>query len=552
MAGAVRRVDNRFQSRFWPWSLLWAALFALAHTQSPEYFSNQHHYYLHGFAQAGVGHLNEDWLSNTEDPTPVFSWGVAHVYRWFGPVAFQVIYFALLCLYFVSVRQIVIALPGMPDRGPAHILFLTLFLAVHAAILRVASVRLTGVDYPWYLQAGLAAQYLLGPGLQPSAFGVLLVASIAAFMHQRPIFAASLAAATAVIHSTYLLPAGLLVLAYMIVLVRERKTLLSLVAGLFALVIVSPVLAYNASTFLAGDSVQLREAQRIFARVRIPHHTLAERWFDWMAAVQLGIMLLGLLLVVRTRLFLVLAIPTAISAVLSIVQVATDSDALSLIFPWRFSVVLMPLSVAVILARLSLLVGVSRPASALPLERKFGDFHYTNFICCLIAVGLAAAGVVVMARGLGYYTNDAELQLLKHIREHKKPGEVYLLPVRFPKPKRDLPTGQSMTFAPTARVGVVGIPVDLQRFRLSTEAAIYIDFKAPPYAPDEVLEWHQRMTNAERWYSDRDWDRTGVWREVRAAGITHVIATTDKDLTCRALRLVYSDESYRLYRVEGD
>ena len=43
-----------------------------------------------------------------------------------------------------------------------------------AGALRLISVRVLGIDYPWYFQSGLAGQYALGPGLQPSAFGVLL------------------------------------------------------------------------------------------------------------------------------------------------------------------------------------------------------------------------------------------------------------------------------------------------------------------------------------------------------------------------------------------
>jgi hypothetical protein len=100
------------------------------------------------------------------------------------------------------------------------------------------------------------------------------------------------------------------------------------------------------------------------------------------------------------------------------------------------------------------------------------------------------------------------------------------------------------------RVGEVGIPVDLQRFRLLTGAPIYIDFKAPPYAADEVIEWHARMANAERWTKERDWDATGILDEVRSAGITHVVTTTDKDVTCEGLERVYGDESYRVYRVK--
>src|SRR5262249_16819779 len=153
-------------------------LFAVAHTQSPLYYSNQHQYLLHGLANAGVGNLKEDWLANTKDPTPVFSAMVSASYPILGPFALQAIFFALLMVYFDSIRRLVAALPGFADGGPAHVAFLALFLAVHSAIVRVAAIRLTGIDYPWYLQCGLANQYLLGPGLQPSAFGVLLIASL--------------------------------------------------------------------------------------------------------------------------------------------------------------------------------------------------------------------------------------------------------------------------------------------------------------------------------------------------------------------------------------
>jgi hypothetical protein len=525
--------------RYWPCAAIWAALFALAYTQSPDYYSNQHHYYLHGFAQAGVGNLDEDWLANTVDPTPVYSWFVANAYRLAGPFAFQVIYFLLLAVYFESIRRIVAVLPGFPSHAAARVLFFTLFIATHAAILRVASVRLAGVDYPWYLQAGLAAQYLLGPGLQPSAFGVLLVVSLAAFVNETPILAAALAAAAAAMHSTYLLPAGLLVIAYGVVLMRERRIRTVLIAGAIALALVLPVLIFNFRSFVAGDPEQLREARRIFAHVRIPHHTEFDRWFDWMAMVQIGVMLIGLVLIWRTRLFLLLAIPSVACTALAVVQVLTRSDSLALLFPWRFSVVLMPISVAIIFGKISMLV-----AKRMETNRPFAR------ICGIAAASLAVAGIAVMALGLGYYTNDAELPLLAYVRERKQPSDVYLIPTKFPTIKKESPAGQSKTFAPPVRTGDAGIPVDFQRFRLSTGAPIYIDFKAPPYAAAEVLEWHERMTNAQRWYAERDWDKSGTWFTVKSEGVTHVVAPADKDIVSAHLQLLFGDENYRLYRIE--
>ena len=57
----------------------------------------------------------------------------------------------------------------------------------------------------------------------------------------------------------------------------------------------------------------------------------------------------------------------------------------------------------------------------------------------------------------------------------------------------------------------------MQRFRLWTEAPIYIDFKAPPYAADEVFEWKRRLKECEKWYAQRDWDSPEIWREVKLA-----------------------------------
>lgn len=522
---------------FWPLALLWAILFAAAHGQSPEFYSNQHQYLLHGLARAGLGHLSEDWLANTHDPTPAFTALVAVTYQTAGWAGLQTIYFVLLGAYFEGMRRLVEALPGFPSGAGARGLFLLLFLAVHACLVRVASVWLTGVDYPWYLQAGLAAQYLLGPGLQPSAFGILLILSLAAYANGRPILAAGLAAAAAVMHSTYLLPAGLLTLGYIVDLLRERQRWRAIAAGLFALAIVLPVIAFDLRTFLGEDDAQLREAQHVLAAVRIPHHTVVSYWLDAVALLQIGVMLLGLWILRRTRLFVPLVVPAAVSAILSIAQVLTKSDSLALLFPWRFSVVLMPVAVAVLLARFAALVG-----------RRF-DQRFLTRVSLGLAFLVAVGGVWVTLSGRGYQMNEAERPLLDFVRDHAEPGQVYLLPVKFAKLKPESPASQSKTFVPPVRPGQVGIPVDFQRFRLVTGVPIYVDFKAVPYAPAEVLEWHRRIASCERWYRERDWDATGVIDEVMAAGITHVIAAADKDVTSRRLEPVYADESYRVYRV---
>jgi hypothetical protein len=514
--------------------VLLAAVFALAHTQSPLYYSNQNQYLLHGLAAGGYGHLKDDWLANTRDPTPVFSRLVELAYRTLGEWSFQAAYFLLLVGYFLSARWLVRAVPGLPDTPTFRLAWAALFTAGHAAILRVASVELTGVDYPWYFQAGLASQYVLGPGLQPSAFGVLLITGLAAFAHGRPALAAALFAASTVFHSTYLLPAGLFTLAALRVLVYDGRFRTAFVAGGVALLIVVPVVVYVAANFAPSPTKQFEDAPRIIAEVRIPHHAVVSRWFDATAAVQLVWIAVGIALVRRTRLFLLLTVPAVGGLALTLVQLGSGNDTLALLFPWRVSVVLVPVATAVVAARL---------AAALPLGR------IAAWVAGLVLAALAVGGAVVMAAGLGYRSADEEA-LYVFVRENAKPGDGYLLPVSFPA----VGAGRgavSNTFAPPPRPksGTNQIPVDLLRFRLHTGTPIYVDFKSVPYADAEVMEWYRRMKQVEEWYAKTDWRAPGVKEALRREGITHVVATRGKELRADYLEEVHADAAYVVYRV---
>ena len=513
-------------------AVLLAVAFAVAHTQSPLLFSNQNQYLLHGAALAGHGHLAHDWLATTRDPTPLFSTLVAGAYS-VHPWLLQPAYFALLMAYFLAVRWLVAAVPDFPDTRAARVTFAALFTAAHAAVLRWLSVEATGVDYPWYLQAGLAAQYLLGPGIQPSAFGVLLVFAVAAFAHGKPVTACALAAGACWFHSTYLLPAGLLVCGFILAWGRGLPTCTGVVAGAWALCVVAPVIGYTFWRFSPFDA-SAEHALHILARVRIPHHCVAARWFDAVAGLQLVWVAVGLILLRGTPLRLPLVIATAGSGALTALQLATGSDSLALAFPWRISVLLVPLATAVVLAKLL-------------AWKPPGKGGARAALAALLA--LVAGGIAVSACGLGYRTAD-EHELYDHARASAGPGDVFLLPVQFPA----VGTGRgavSNTIAPPPRAkpGANQIPVDLQRFRLATGARVYVDFKSVPYAAAEVEEWHRRMTFAADLTVNGGWDAPGRRDELRREGITHVVAPRSKPLAAGYLEEVHSDSAYTVYRV---
>lgn len=487
-----------------PEALLLAVAFAVAHTQSPLYYSNQNQYLLHGAALGGHGHLAGDWLAATADPTPLFSALVAGAYRT-HPFALHAAHFALLMGYFLAARGVARAVPGFPDTRAARVAFAALFTAAHAALLRWASVRLTGTDYPWYLQAGVAAQYLLGPGVQPSAFGVLLLGACAALARGRAALACGLAAGACWFHATYLLPAALFVAGALVALVRAGAPRRAAACGALALALAVPVVWYAAAHFGPFDP-NAAEAQRVLVTVRIPHHCVAARWFDAVAGAQLVWAGVALVLLRGTALGRALAVAAAGGAALTALVAGREAEVpgFALAFPWRVSVLLVPVATAVVCAKaLAWKPPGARAATA----------------AGAVLGALAAGGAGVTALGLGYRTADEEEPLYEWVRAHAGPGDVFLIPAAFPK----VSAGRgavSNTFAPPPRANpdTNQIPVDLQRFRLKTGARVYVDFKSVPYAAAEVLEWQRRMRFAAAAFGG-GWSAEALRRE----GVTHVV-----------------------------
>src|SRR5262249_14922667 len=170
--------------------LLGAAAFSVAYGQAPLYYSNQNQYFLHGLASAGHGHLRDDWLANTRDPTPLFSGLVAFPASWLHPWAFHGYHAFLLGAYAAAMLGLFATIVDGPIAARRWPAFLALFVTLHSALARWCSYRWLGQDYPWYFQAGVAGQYVLGAMFQPSVFGVLLIMAICLFVRDCPFTAA--------------------------------------------------------------------------------------------------------------------------------------------------------------------------------------------------------------------------------------------------------------------------------------------------------------------------------------------------------------------------
>lgn len=527
--------------------LFWALLFGLAYTQPRLYYSNQNQYFLHGLAQGGHGFLREDWLANTADPTPLFSAAVAFTYRYWHESCFYLYFILLLGIYLQALLGVFEYLSSGRATALTRLGFLAVLVFLHSALLRWTSAQLFGVDYPWYFQAGVANQYLLGAGLQPSVFGVLLVLSVSSFLHDRPFRAATWASLAAVVHSTYLLSAASLTLAYLYLLVRDHRLCKALFVGLWALLLVLPVVVYNLCTFAPSSREAFTKAQYVLAHFRLPHHTQVDRWLDGVAWAQIGWIAVAICLVRGSRLFVILGVCFVLGLALTLVQMGTGNDTLALLFPWRVSSLLVPLATAILLTRIIHHLAVWFAPSTLGQVRVLQT-------ACLALLALAVLGGVFLTYfGLGYRTNAQEVPLLEYVRTCKAEGDVYLLPVEVPELAAGKKGAASLSFLPPPRRDLQrqNISVDLQQFRLFTGAPIYVDFKSIPYKDVEVLQWHRRLLWNHQLYAQRDWNDKQIQGELRRRGITHVVTVAERDIRCDTLQLVYADAYYRLYRLRG-
>jgi hypothetical protein len=494
-------------------AILWTALFAITYSQSPLYTSNQNQYFLHGLARAGYGYLSRDWLANTRDPTPVFSALVALTYRTFHSLSITYIYYALLMgVYLFSLYGIADKVFQVASTKRSSLLFLSLVILVHAAGLRFAFSRLIGINWAYVLEDGLADQRMLGPVFQPSAFGVLLLLSIYLFLARKPLLAGLCAALAAIIHPTYLLASGVLTASYMLVAYREdRRAQGPLLIGLSALIPVLPLLAYLWISFGGEASHITAQARQILVEYRIPHHALISQWFDLTVLVKTGLVVLCLVLVRKQRIFLVLLLPFLAACLLTILQVLTHSYSLALLFPWRISIFLVPLSTSLLIAIL-----VKRLLS-LPRLQSPGWQKALTIASVLAVILCVLVGGVRFILDFQRKAQDAERNLESYIYAHKTAGETYLTPVK------------------------------MQDFRLFTGAPVYIDFKSIPYKDADVLEWYRRLLLADRFYKTKDCE---ILRTLTGEGVTHtVLASQDLPLSCPLIEETYRDQDFVVYKL---
>ncbi|HWQ09741.1 MAG TPA: DUF6798 domain-containing protein [Holophaga sp.] len=477
-------------------------VFLLVMRQDPLYSDNQTTKFLHGMAWAGAGDLRHDWLAGTKDGLPLFSGLVYAIFAWLPPFMVYVLFAGLVGVCFFSLEGILRHTFGIAAGGRRH------------AWLCASLIIILACFHTWY--DGVAAQYLLGDYLQPCVFGVFIFLSVRWFLERKEGAASAALALAYLMHPAYLFLAVVLIAAYLFELRRDGREARAYLTTLGPfLVCIAAYVLYLGMVFRPTSPQAFAQATRILAVERIPYHSLISNWAGPSAYGKLVLVLIAIRLLRGRPLARLLAWLTAATLLLTLVQGATHSNALALVAPWRASVVIVPLALFAVIARLLLQVPEADRAMA-------GKRLVTVFTLLLLV--LVARGLRSNLKEYRAYHAGPEMAVLRYIKAHRQPGDVYCIPVR---------------------------DAAFEKFRLETGAPAFVNWKSHPYKDVEVLEWDARIALAQRLGKATPADLPTVLEALRAHDhVTHIVVRQPAPWPdAPGLVQAFADPAFVLYRI---
>lgn len=497
-----------------------ALMFTAAYTIAPNYYNNQHYYFLNAFAQADGSSLSGDWMSHTADPTPVFTALIAATQKYGWPGLYYVYQAILYGIYIFSLTGLIAYLFDVKFFSRTYWLFVILITFLHSKLFIDLTSAAIHADSGWHAQAGVAGQSILSNYLQPSMFDVLLVFSLWAFLANRYVAAGLAIALAATFHPSILIAGCFLTMGYLLALILRKNYRGAFRIGLSALIGVVPISLYVYSTFTSSSTEVANAANYILAHIRAPHHAIPASWQEGMMYIQLATVCGALWLTRKTKLFIPILVPT-ILGVLSTMGIALamrtgiNVDGLALTLPWRISILLIPVSSSIISAWILLRVYSKQ------------NQHSTRHRSLSLALAL-----VVLAASVGYGTAVTRANWIRRSAD---------------------PANSLFAFVRGATPATYVIPVDLEAFRLETNQPVLVDYKSVPFIDTEILEWYARLNDAKNFYAAQGGAQCALAARLKQRyGIARAVVLapkSDRVTVCPTFKMLYEDLMYAVYNL---
>lgn len=294
--------------------------------------------------------FGHDPLLNSPDPYPVFSWLISVFPVYFIGIWTTLIYVLLNAVYSFSLFGIADRIANIYKLKSRLFSFATIFLVLHSSPIWGTYLNLvSGSDLRWVWDSGIAEQGVLRGYLQPSVFGVFLPLSFYLAMRRNYGIAILTIAPAAMMHANYLFLGAILTGLYVILARFEKKTIVTSILLLFA---VLPYIIYLTNNFLLLDNESATAiAQSVMEGYDSNIHINPHNWLNKKFFVQLITLFFGLMLVWQTSWRSLFVSGFGISVALTVLAYGTDNTTLISLNPWRFSVLLIPVAVSVVVAK---------------------------------------------------------------------------------------------------------------------------------------------------------------------------------------------------------
>jgi hypothetical protein len=487
------------------WAVLLAGVFFSTQPTVGLFVDNQVTYFVQGLRLSGqYPYLEGDWFAQTRSLHITFTLLVAGLTR-FGILSQAMAALDILgrLIFLFSLGLMTNAIFNLADRdwktrgvllqgalilSVISIYVLSLWpvyqLSQFFETIGVSSAAIAAARFGFYYSFGGFSAFRYYP--EPTSFSMLIFTALALIPYKRWRWSAALLGIAGLFHASFLIHSG--VLAWLIALhlwISGDRREAIWIAGIYTACVL-PLVIYILTQM---TDPQTATANLIIATERVPHHTQPTRWWDITDWWHLGIILVsGVLLLWKDHGLLRWAfLLTTTYVFLGIGGVVwTKNASLAILIPWRASGYLYNTAQLVFLT-----AGLSLLFSLLKHWPQAATLILTAIPLALLLWGAVDNGIyTVLAEEYQDTTTQEEYPFMQLIEDQTPEDAILLIPLR---------EGD---------------------YRLGAKRSVYVDWKSHPYRGSEVLEWWNRVSFVEAFYSLTGSDRQ---QACQTAGVDYYV-----------------------------
>ena len=416
--------------------------------------------------------LQYDWIANQTDHIPLFTFFNYFLIKFFSINVIYVLHFILLCLCAYFLFSICENVYPQLSKINFKLIWFTIFIIIF---------------HENSFFTGLAGQRLIDQGYQPASYGVLFLLGIYFFLLDKTFLSILFICLAASFHPTYVIHSGFLILGFFLYYLTEKKFSNIYKILIFYSLLITPITLYIYINFFNIDNDIAVLGRQILMK-RIPHHADIHYWFSYKDVISIIIYLLALFLMRNKKKILIpLSIFGFCSILLSIIQFFLDLDSLALIFPWRSSVFLVPISSMIIVSFFITLFKI--------------DFRNKKLILVLT---LLIVSLFFFIKSFFLKNLNSEFKnniiLSNQIKKHY------------------------------SSINSILAPIDMESLRLNTGLPIFINRKHHPFKLDEVVIWNSRLNLAKNFYTAKNFNEQKIALDkiYEIEEISHILFKSDQ------------------------